>query len=753
MAAIFSSALGLGFKREQVLLLGLWRSTVRSLLVSRFRPNARVLISRVAFASIAQSPCRPLPPPPRSLHGHPFVSGSFQLVESNPSRVLQLATPQAEEEDGPLTEFLPRFVSAIRPKIIDAYPGIPKETVNFILLVICQKVVALMDSAAVAEDSSLEFSEGMRKTIVEVSNSVQQAMRRDRMRDGLKQYVHPEEVEEMCRFAADIGIRDPMLRELRFKWARDKLEEAKFYQRLDQIWEQSQKQEEREKAAPSPSGTGEQNAALSNENGTTSKAASLPQRVGKIKFELYGLGLSSPEWAEVAQKAADLDEGYVPGEPQEQLQPLEGKCSTVEVRILSLNAERDDPASLLEEWKELLHPKRGDWLAFLHRIKEKNALLYMKIAEHLLNEESFEANIRDYSKLIDAYCKEGCVVDRILKLMTERSIKPPIISLILLHLCSNRGNLDAAKEAFESATREGLKPDLKVYHSVIADYLKADLSKGAAEKLVREMEAIGVKTTKEIYMEPLKVLAEFGLIEGAQRMATTMQLSGMQPTLELYTLLVEAYRQANDPDNARGYFDHMMNSGFKPDDRCTASMIAAYAKQNLFDKALDLLLTLQKDGFQPGIATYTILVDWFGKLQMVEEAEATLQKITEKGDAPLEVHVSLCDMYSRVSLCDMYSRAFLESMAYKHLKILEAKKELLRADQFERIISALIAGRRLDNAERMHEQMVAQGFQPSEAISTVLRKAQLMLHRKPPITKGGGKPRLNKIKVFQAKRS
>lgn len=52
--------------------------------------------------------------------------------------------------------------------------------------------------------------------------------------------------------------------------------------------------------------------------------------------------------------------------------------------------------------------------------------MYMKIAEHLLNDESFKANIRDYSKLIDAYSKEDCVkdVNRILKLMTERGIKP-----------------------------------------------------------------------------------------------------------------------------------------------------------------------------------------------------------------------------------------------------------------------------------------------------------------------------------------
>lgn len=52
------------------------------------------------------------------------------------------------------------------------------------------------------------------------------------------------------------------------------------------------------------------------------------------------------------------------------------------------------------------------------------------------------------------------------------------------------------------------------------------------------------------------------------------------------------------------------------------------------------------------------------------------------------------------------------------------RKELLRADQFDRVISALIAGQLLDDAKRMHEQMLAQGFKLSEATSTALRAVQ-----------------------------
>lgn len=353
----------------------------------------------------------------------------------------------------------------------------------------------------------------------------------------------------------------------------------------------------------------------------------------------------------------------------------------------------------------------------------------MQVAEHLLTEESFDTNIRDYSKLIDAHSKADRIEDaeRILQKMIEGGIKPDVLtSIILVHMYSRAGNLDRAKEAFESLRKEGFQTDLKVYSSMITAYVKAGIPK-QGEALVREMESRDVKPTKEIYMELLQAFAERGQVDGAQRIMNTMQFAGIQPTLESFTLIIESYGQAGDPDQARGHFDHMMKAGHKPDDRCTASMMAAYVKKNLLDKALDLLLTLEKDGFQPGIATYTVLVDWLGRLQLVEEAERLLNKITQMGEAPFEIHLSLCDMYSRAQQGEK---------ARKSLKILEARKQLLKADQFERIVSGLLAGGFVEDAKRIYSSMEAQGFTPSEPTRVALMAAKSIPRQK---SRRGGK--------------
>lgn len=88
----------------------------------------------------------------------------------------------------------------------------------------------------------------------------------------------------------------------------------------------------------------------------------------------------------------------------------------------------------------------------------------------MLSEESFQTNVRDYSKLIDAHAKENCLEDaeRILKKMNENGIVPDIVtSTVLVHMYSKAGNLDRAKEAFESLRSHGFQPDKKVYNSMI----------------------------------------------------------------------------------------------------------------------------------------------------------------------------------------------------------------------------------------------------------------------------------------------
>ncbi|KAG6624925.1 uncharacterized protein LOC122299276 [Carya illinoinensis] len=684
--------------------------------------NAR--LSTVPISTSFNSPISPRSKPVQK-SGFPepvssycrYIHSTNGTAMSNSGGDLKLNSEEPGEDDGTMNEFLSRFVWIMRGKLAEAYPDCDKQTIDGMLLIIVGKVASEMEKGdleqmlgAAAATPSQDFSDDLWKTVWEVSNMVLNDMKKEKKKEKMKGFLQSEEVKEMCRFAGEVGIRGDMLRELRFKWAREKMEESEFYDSLEHMRREAQAQDKEEKAEGKVTEIMGDEAPVTEER---PKVFTLPKRQGKISYKIYGLDLSDPKWAEVADKIHERGEVIWPQEPK----PISGKCKLVTEKILSLN-EEDDPSPLLAEWSELLQPSRIDWITLLDRLKEQSTSLYFKVAEVVLGEKSFQTNIRDYSKLIDVHAKENRLEDaeRILKRMNENGIVPDILTAtVLVHMYSKAGNLDRAKEAFQSLRSQGFQPDMKVYNTMIMAYVNAGQPK-LGESLMREMEARDINPTQEIYMALLRSFAERGDVGGAGRIATTMQFAGFQPSLESCALLVEAYGQAGDPEQARNNFDYMLKVGHRPDDRCTASMIAAYEKKNLLDKALNLLLQLEKDGFQPGVATYTVLVDWLGKLQLVNEAEQLLGKIAEQGEAPpFKVHVSLCDMYSR---------AGVEKKALQALGVLEAKKEQLRSDEFERIINGLIAGGFVQDARRVYGLMEARGFVASEPLKVAMMASQ-----------------------------
>ncbi|KAG8048808.1 hypothetical protein GUJ93_ZPchr0009g462 [Zizania palustris] len=61
---------------------------------------------------------------------------------------------------------------------------------------------------------------------------------------------------------------------------------------------------------------------------------------------------------------------------------------------------------LLAFWVKAMNPKRADWLLVLKELTTMESLLLAEVLEHELLEDSFEANVHDYTKPIDIYGKQ-----------------------------------------------------------------------------------------------------------------------------------------------------------------------------------------------------------------------------------------------------------------------------------------------------------------------------------------------------------
>lgn len=659
----------------------------------------------------------PISPFNRYIHSDP----STKLISSGAPPLIE---PEESEGDEAMNDFLSRFVWIMRGHLSEAYPSCDKKTITDMLLIIIERVVLELEKGGLDEMmgegvamSPDDFSEDLWKIVWEICNKVTVDMQKEAKKEKMKEYLQSEEVKQMYRFAGEIGIRGDMLRELRFKWAREKMEESEFYQNLERF---RLEEAQLEKLESETSHNVESDSQMSEEK---PRVITIPKRHGKIKYKIYGLDLSGPEWAEVADKIHETEEITWPQEPK----PITGKCKLVFEKIVSLK-EGENPVPLLAEWIELLEPNRIDWINLLDKVKEKNERLYLKIAELVLGEGSFNANVRDYAMLIEAHAKENRLKDaeRILKKMSEKGIQPDILTFtVLVHMYSKARNIEKTKEAFESLRSHNFQPDIRIYKSMIMAYVNAGQHK-MGESLLREMEARDMKPPMEIFVAILSSFSKRGDSGGAQRIANTMQFSGFEHTLESCTLLIETYAHSGDTDQARGNFDYMTKLGIKPDDRSIAAVLEAYAKKNMLDKAFNFILELEKEGHELGSNSYTVLVDWFGKMEMIEEAEYMLSKIGITGESPpVKLHVSLCDMYARVGS---------EKKALQALGAVEAKKDELAKEDFERVISGLIAGRFVQDARRVHGLMEAQGFVASDPVKVALMASQAVgVHRRQPM--------------------
>ncbi|KAK9265439.1 hypothetical protein L1049_012383 [Liquidambar formosana] len=106
---------------------------------------------------------------------------------------------------------------------------------------------------------------------------------------------------------------------------------------------------------------------------------------------------------------------------------------------------------------------------------------WSKVAELACLEESFEANIEDYTKLIDGYGKENWVQDAtestLLLAMKRRGFNCDQVTqtTIMIHMYKQAGDLKLAEETFEEIKLLGQLLHKRSYGSIITAYVRAGM--------------------------------------------------------------------------------------------------------------------------------------------------------------------------------------------------------------------------------------------------------------------------------------
>ncbi|KAL1308581.1 hypothetical protein HN51_050564 [Arachis hypogaea] len=303
------------------------------------------------------------------------------------------------------------------------------------------------------------------------------------------------------------------------------------------------------------------------------------------------------------------------------------RCKALMRQIICFSAEKGNIYELLGAWVKIMKPCRADWLAVIKELKTLDHPLYLEVAEYALLEESFEANLRDYTKIIHGYGKDNRLEDaeNVLTIIKERGfICDQVILTAMLDMYSKAGHLDKSKEYFEEIKLLGEPVDKRSYGSMIMAYIRAGMPE-QGEILLQEMDAQEITAGSEIYKALLRAYSMTGKAEGAQRIFDAIQLAAIPPDDKMCGLVINAYGMARQSQKARIAFENMRRAGIGPTDKCIALVLVAYEKENKLNESLEFLIELERDGILVGEEASVVMARWFRKLGVVEEVELILR--------------------------------------------------------------------------------------------------------------------------------
>ncbi|CAN6440644.1 unnamed protein product [Victoria cruziana] len=309
---------------------------------------------------------------------------------------------------------------------------------------------------------------------------------------------------------------------------------------------------------------------------------------------------------------------------------MTNRCRAVLRNLICVSdSEKDDPSDLLARWVRVMKPKRAEWLLAIKYLKKLQHPLVFKVTEFALLEESFEANIRDYTKLIDAYSEANLLeeAEHTFETMKRRGFQcDSVVLTVLIHMYSKVACLHRAQEAFDEIRLQNMPLDKRACGAMIMAYIRAGKAE-LGERLLREMESLGVFPGKEIYKALLRSYSRYGNSDGAQRVFDAIQFAGTVPDIRICALLFNAYCVSGQIDKANLVLKNLKKIGLRPNDMCISVLLNAYEKENDLHKALAFLAELEKDGVTVGPQPMATLVAWFTRLGVSKEVQHMLKEI------------------------------------------------------------------------------------------------------------------------------
>ncbi|XP_010475980.1 PREDICTED: pentatricopeptide repeat-containing protein At1g10910, chloroplastic [Camelina sativa] len=205
-----------------------------------------------------------------------------------------------------------------------------------------------------------------------------------------------------------------------------------------------------------------------------------------------------------------------------------------------------------------------------------------------------------------------------------------ICNSILSCLVKN-GKLDSCIKLFDQMKRDGLKPDVVTYNTLLAGCIKVKNGFPKAMELVGELPHNGIQMDSVMYGTVLAVCASNGRCEEAENIIRQMKAEGHSLNIYHYSSLLNSYSWKGDYKKADELMTEMKSIGLVPNKVMMTTLLKVYIKGGLFDRSRELLSELESAGYAENEMPYCMLMDGLSKAGKLEEARSIFDDMKGKG--------------------------------------------------------------------------------------------------------------------------
>eukprot|EP00850_Spirogloea_muscicola_P008342 SM000044S15989 [mRNA] locus=s44:435109:437018:+ [translate_table: standard] len=379
-------------------------------------------------------------------------------------------------------------------------------------------------------------------------------------------------------------------------------------------------------------------------------------------------------------------------------------------------------------------PRRRDIMDVIKELdRAETCTLCFRVSEWALTFESYEANKRDYTMLLQRYGRRRRIADceRVYRQMQEASFEPDMVSCtIMIEAYGRAKEVDKAAAMLAEISRLGMAPDHKAYCALIIAFGSAARPTDA-EGVLLDMEDAGCLPNQHIYSALMTAYGRQGLADDAQRIFDRMQFrTKLLPDAKCYTSLLDAYGRAGEPEKARTVFQNMRKVGYVPDDLALSLMVEAYTHKGMCREAVAAVLEVEQLGQRPGVETMTALIGLFGKQKLLAEAEEVFHEMKQASPvARTRAEITGLDP-TRRTYTQLYAAYAAAGQASKAQVVLEEMRLTgWTPDEYSysKMLEALLYGGCNSEALTLHQRVVELGLQLQEDLEqriTSIRELQ-----------------------------